>query len=106
MKAFLDWYKYDDGTDLVLRAGIAHFWFVTIHPFEDGNGRIARSIADMMLARSEKSAQRFYSLSTQIRQERKAYYDVLKSAQKGTLDISVYLEWFMDCLSRALNCES
>lgn len=101
MKTFLDWYNYDDGADLVLRAGIAHFWFVTIHPFEDGNGRIARSIADMTLARSEKSAQRFYSLSAHIRQERKAYYDVLKSAQKGTLDISVYLEWFMDCLSRA-----
>ena len=74
MKAFLDWFNGDDGTDLVLRAGIAHLWFVTIHPFEDGNGRIARAIADMTLARSEQSAQRFYSMSAQIREERNVYY--------------------------------
>jgi Fic family protein len=103
MKAFLDWYNYDDGTDLVLRAGIAHFWFVTIHPFEDGNGRIARVIADMTLARSEQSVQRFYSLSAQIRRERKTYYDILKSAQQGTLDITAHLEWFLNCLGRAFD---
>jgi Fic family protein len=103
MKAFLDWYNCDDGTDYVLRAGIAHFWFVTIHPFEDGNGRIARAIADMTLARSEQSAQRFYSLSAQIRRERKTYYDILKSAQKGTLDITAHLEWFLNCLGRAFD---
>jgi Fic family protein len=103
MKAFLDWFNGDDGTDLVLRAGIAHLWFVTLHPFEDGNGRIARAIADMTLARSEQSAQRFYSLSAQIRQERKAYYEGLEHAQKGTLDITEGLEWFLGCLSRALD---
>ena len=103
MKAFLDWFNGDDGTDLVLRAGIAHLWFVTIHPFEDGNGRIARAITDMTLARSEHSTQRFYSLSAQIRQERKAYYEGLEQAQKGTLDITEGLEWFLGCLSRALD---
>lgn len=101
MTAFLDWFNGDDGTDPVLRAGIAHFWFVTIHPFEDGNGRIARALADMTLARSEKSAQRFYSMSAQIRKERDAYYGGLEAAQKGTLDITVSLEWFLDCLGRA-----
>jgi len=103
MKAFLDWYNDDDGTDLLLRAGIAHLWFVTVHPFEDGNGRIARAIADMTLARSEQSVQRFYSLSAQIRQERKAYYERLKSAQQGTLDITGHLEWFLECLNNAFD---
>ena len=82
MAAFLDWFNGDDGTDLVLRAGISHFWFVTIHPFEDGNGRIARAIADMALARSEQSAQRFYSMSAQILRERNVYYRVLEESQK------------------------
>ncbi len=103
MKAFLDWFNGDDGTDLLLRAGIAHLWFVTVHPFEDGNGRIARAIADMALARSEQSSQRFYSLSAQIRQERNAYYKGLENAQKKTLDITMHLEWFLDCLSRAFD---
>ena len=103
MKAFLDWFNDDDGTDLVLRAGIGHLWFVTLHPFEDGNGRIARAIADMTLARSEQSAQRFYSMSAQIRQERNAYYGGLEDAQKGTLDITEQLEWFLGCLSRAFD---
>jgi Fic family protein len=103
MKAFLDWFNGDDGTDLVLRAGIGHFWFVTLHPFEDGNGRIARAIADMTLARSEQSTQRFYSMSAQIRQERKAYYEELENAQEGTPDITEQLEWFLDCLSRAFD---
>ncbi len=103
MTSFLYWFNHDDGTDLVLRAGIAHLWFVTIHPFEDGNGRIARAIADMMLARSEKSSQRFYSMSAQIRDEREAYYGGLEETQKGTLDITVRLDWFLDCLDRALD---
>jgi Uncharacterized conserved protein len=103
MTAFLDWFNKNDETDLVLRAGIAHLWFVTIHPFEDGNGRIARAITDMMLARSEQSSQRFYSMSAQIRQARDDYYDMLEDAQKGTLDITESLEWFLECLDRAFN---
>lgn len=103
MAAFLIWFNGDDETDLVLKAGIAHLWFVTIHPFEDGNGRIARAIADMLLARSEQSSQRFYSMSLQIRQERNVYYDGLEAAQKGTLEITKWLEWFLDCLGRAID---
>jgi len=101
--SFIDWFNGDDDTDLVLRACIAHLWFVTIHPFEDGNGRIARAIADMMLARSEKSPQRFYSMSAQMRQERNAYYSGLEETQKGTLDISERLAWFLGCLDRAFD---
>jgi Fic family protein len=82
---------------------LAHLWFVTIHPFDDGNGRIARAIADMALARSEKSPQRFYSMSAQIRQERGAYYSILEEAQKGTLDITPWMEWFLRCLGRAID---
>ena len=87
----------------MLKAGIAHLWFVTIHPSDDGNGRIARAIADMALARSEKSAQRFYSMSAQIRQERKAYYEILEATQKADLEITRWLEWFLDCLNRAFD---
>jgi Fic family protein len=101
MKKFLDWFEKDNSTDLVVKSGVAHLWFVTIHPFDDGNGRIARAIADMVLARSERSPQRFYSMSAQIRQERKAYYDILEATQKGDLDITRWLEWFLGCLSRA-----
>lgn len=103
MKAFLDWFNEDQDIDLVIKAAIAHLWFVTIHPFEDGNGRIARAIADMALARSERSAQRFYSMSAQIRQERNAYYAMLEATQKGDLDITAWLEWFLDCLDRAFD---
>jgi Fic family protein len=101
MKKFLDWFEKESSTDLVLKAGVAHLWFVTIHPFDDGNGRIARAIADMVLARSERSPQRFYSMSAQIRQERKAYYEILESTQKGDFDITRWLEWFLACLGRA-----
>ena len=83
MKAFLDWFNGQDDLDPVLKAGIAHLWFVTIHPFDDGNGRIARAIADMALARSEESPHRFYSMSAQIRQERKAYYDILERRKRA-----------------------
>jgi Fic family protein len=101
MKKFLDWFEKESSTDLVLKAGVAHLWFVTIHPFDDGNGRIARAIADMVLARSERSPQRFYSMSAQIRPERKAYYEILESTQKGDFDITRWLEWFLACLGRA-----
>lgn len=101
MKRFIEWFEKDGSTDLVLKAGVAHLWFVTIHPFDDGNGRIARAIADMVLARSEGTSQRFYSMSAQIRQERKTYYDILEATQKGNLDITRWLEWFLACLGRA-----
>jgi Fic family protein len=102
MTAFLNWAnQVADNTDLVLRAAIAHLWFVTIHPFDDGNGRIGRAIADWALARSEGTPQRFYSMSAQIRHERRAYYDILEKTQKGTLDISQWLSWFLACLGRA-----
>ena len=103
MKAFLDWFALDTGSDPVLKAGLAHLWFVTIHPFDDGNGRIARAIADKALARSEKSSQRFYSMSAQIRQERNAYYGILEETQKGTMDITSWMEWFLGCLGRAID---
>lgn len=103
MKSFLDWFNADSEIDPVIKAGISHLWFVTIHPFDDGNGRIARAIADMSLARSEASPQRFYSMSAQIRDERKAYYDMLEATQKGSLDITHWLEWFLGCLDRAFD---
>jgi Fic family protein len=103
MKAFVDWFNGSRDIDAVLKAAVAHLWFVTIHPFDDGNGRIARAIADMALARSEASSQRFYSMSAQIRQERNIYYDILEATQKGDLDITAWLGWFLDCLDRAFD---
>jgi Fic family protein len=103
MKAFIGWFNGTQDIDPVIKAAIAHLWFVTIHPFEDGNGRIARAIADMALARSENSSQRFYSMSAQIQQERSDYYDILEATQKGDLDITAWLEWFLDCLDRAFD---
>jgi len=102
MSAFLDWLNRPPETDEVIKSGIAHLWFVTIHPFDDGNGRIARAIADMLLARSENSSQRFHSMSEQIRQERSSYYDILEQTQKGTMDITRWLIWFLSCLGRAI----
>jgi Fic family protein len=102
MESFIHWFNADQNQDPVLKAAIAHLWFVTIHPFDDGNGRIARSIADLQLARSDNSAQRFYSMSAQIQQERKYYYDILEKTQKGDLDITEWLVWFLSCLDRAL----
>ncbi|MBI4765148.1 MAG: Fic family protein [Deltaproteobacteria bacterium] len=102
IRAFLKWFNGSPSVDPVLAAGLAHFWFVTIHPFEDGNGRIARAIADMVLAKSENSRQRFYSMSAQIRLERKVYYDILEKTQKGGMDITPWLEWFLSCLDRAI----
>jgi Fic family protein len=102
MRKFLEWFEKDSSTDLVLKAGIAHLRFVMTYPFDDGNGRIARAIMDMLLARSERSPQRFYSMSAQIHQERKTYYEILEATQKSDLDITRWLEWFLDCLGRAL----
>ena len=101
MDRFLIWANEFDRTDAVLRAALAHLWFVTIHPFDDGNGRIARAIADWQLARSENSAQRFYSMSAQIQHERNDYFDILQRTQKGTLDVTPWMEWFLGCLGRA-----
>jgi Fic family protein len=103
IKSFLDWFNGHDDTDPVLKAALAHLWFVTIHPFDDGNGRIARAIADMYLARSEDSPQRFYSMSAQIRLERNTYYGMLESTQKGDLDVTRWMEWFLGCLDRAFD---
>ena len=103
ISAFLDWFDADRPLDPVLGAALAHLWFVTIHPFDDGNGRIARAIADLALARSDQSPQRFYSMSAQIRRERDTYYDILEATQKGGLDVTSWLEWFLDCLDRAID---
>jgi Fic family protein len=103
MQAFLNWFNKEQSLDPVIKSAIAHLWFVTIHPFDDGNGRIARAIADMQLARADESARRFYSMSTQIRQERKAYYDILEATQKGDLSITGWLQWFLHCLDMALD---
>lgn len=103
MDAFFHWFNEPPHIDPVLKAGLAHFWFVTIHPFDDGNGRMARAIADLALARSEDSAQRFYSMSAQIRAERSAYYKTLERSQKGTLDVTDWLSWFLGCLGRAIH---
>ncbi|MBO6666457.1 Fic family protein [Parvibaculum sp.] len=102
MESFLKWFEQEAKTDPVIKAGVAHFWFVTIHPFEDGNGRIARAIADMALARADQARERFYSMSAQIELERKAYYDQLEGQQRGDTDITPWLDWFLKCLGRAI----
>jgi Fic family protein len=102
MRDFLHWFNVDTHDDPVIKAGLAHLWFVTLHPFEDGNGRIARAVSDMGLARAEQSAQRYYSLSAQLQRERHDYYDRLEATQKGELDVTEWLEWFLACLLRAL----
>ena len=103
MRKFIDWWeKGSNKTEGLLRAGIAHFYFVTIHPFEDGNGRIARVLSDMALAQDENMSKRYYSFSARIMTERKAYYNVLERAQKGTIDITSWLLWFLECYSRAI----
>ena len=103
MAAFLDWFNASSKIDAVVKAAIAHFWFVTIHPFSDGNGRIARAIAEMALARADESAERYYSMSTQVESERNAYYDSLNNCQRMTLDITRWLAWFLECLGRAID---
>ncbi len=109
MKTFLKWFNAPTSGDAVVKSALAHLWFVTLHPFEDGNGRIARAITDMALARSEGSPQRFYSMSAQIRQERKAYYHILERSQSGgpdgqpSMDITAWMDWFLACLGRAID---
>ncbi|HUW87676.1 MAG TPA: Fic family protein [Candidatus Paceibacterota bacterium] len=102
MSNFLNWFNEDQDLDLFVKSGLAHLWFVTIHPFEDGNGRVGRAVCDMILARSEQSAQRFYSLSAQIGKERKNYYNLLVRTQKDSLDVTEWLEWFLKALLRAM----
>lgn len=102
MGQFLKWYNKDQVQDYVIKAAIAHLWFITLHPFEDGNGRIARALTDMLLAKSDNIAQRFYSMSAQIRVERKQYYEVIERTQKGSLDITEWIKWFLNCLKNSL----
>lgn len=102
MDKFLRWFNDSDTTDPVIKAAVAHFWFIIIHPFDDGNGRIARAISDLLLARSEKSAERFYSMSSQILVERKRYYEVLQKVQHSSGDITEWLDWYLHCLKNAL----
>lgn len=102
MNRFLQWFNNDSSNDPIIKAAIAHFWYVTIHPFEDGNGRIARAIADMALTQADGSNERFYSMSSQIEKERKDYYDYLERQQRNDLDITKWLDWFLDCLGRAI----
>lgn len=102
IEKFLTWFNTKQPLDPILKAGIAHLWFITIHPFEDGNGRIARIITDLQLARTENNPQRFYSMSAQIRKERSEYYLILEQVQKNNLDITAWLEWFVSCLDHAL----
>jgi Fic family protein len=102
MSKFLNWFNSNDQIDLVLKAAIAHFWFIIIHPFDDGNGRIARAIAEMLLARAENSKERFYSMSGQILSEREKYYQVLKKMQHSSGDITEWLDWFLQCLRNAM----
>ena len=100
---FLDWVNQVPSEPPLIRAGLGHIWFVTLHPFDDGNGRIARAIGDLLLARADGSPQRFYSLSAQIQRERRAYYDILERTQKGSLDVTAWLAWFFDTLHRAVD---
>ena len=102
MTGFISWFNNNSALDLVLKAAIAHLWFLTIHPFDDGNGRIARAITDMQLARADQTKHRFYSMSTQIRKDRKQYYQVLEATQKGNLDITSWLLWFLNCMNSAI----
>lgn len=102
MTLFFEWFNQENKTDLVLKAAIAHLWFVTIHPFEDGNGRISRALSDMLLSQSDEQSYRFYSMSTQIRKERNSYYEILEKTQIGGMDITRYLEWFLNSLLNAI----
>jgi Fic family protein len=103
MNLFLKWFNSKQNIDLVIKSAIAHLWFVTLHPFDDGNGRIARALADMILARSDGQSYRFYSMSSQIRIERKRYYEILEETQKSSLDVTKWLEWFLSCLLNSIN---
>jgi len=99
---FLDWFNFENNTDYLIKAAIAHLWFVTIHPFEDGNGRISRAVSEMLLARSDEQSHRFYSMSAQLKKERSSYYHILETTQKGNLDLTEWIDWFLKCLLRAI----
>ena len=103
MSLFLNWFNKNKQNDPVIKAAIAHLWFVTIHPFDDGNGRITRALTDMLLCRADQSPQRFYSMSAQILREKKTYYNLLENTQKGNLDITKWISWFLDCLFRSMD---
>ena len=103
MNKFFDWLNGASKEPALIKAGLGHLWFVTVHPFDDGNGRIARAIGDLLLARADGSPQRFYSVSAQIQRERKAYYDILERTQKGSMDVTEWLAWFLDTLHRAVD---
>jgi Fic family protein len=103
LERFVTWFNRDDGQDLVLKSGLAHLYFVTLHPFDDGNGRLARALSELLLARSEAGAPRYYSLSQQILQDRAAYYQVLEDTQRGDLDVSAWFHWYLRCLQRAFS---
>ncbi|MBY0426023.1 MAG: Fic family protein, partial [Cytophagales bacterium] len=102
MTKFIEWFNAEEKLDPVIKAAVAHVWFVTVHPFDDGNGRMARALTDLLLARADESPQRFYSMSAQIRLVRKEYYDILEKTQKGTMDITPWMVWFLDCLRDSL----
>lgn len=102
MQQFIRWFNLNQKEDFVLKAAVAHLWFVTVHPFEDGNGRISRALSDMLLARSDEQTNRFYSMSTQILKERNSYYEILEKTQKGAMDITNWLEWFLNCLLHSI----
>ena len=106
IKIFLNWFNADNKLDPVIKAGLAHLWFVTLHPFEDGNGRITRALTDMLLARADGISQRYYSMSSQILKESKGYYSILEKSQKGKLNVTEWLKWFLNCLLSALNTSS
>lgn len=103
MKRFLAWANGHPPEPPLIKAGLAHLWLVTVHPFDDGNGRVARAVGDLFLARADGSPQRFYSLSAQIQRERKAYYEMLERTQKGTLEVTEWLAWFLATLHRAVD---
>jgi Fic family protein len=103
MARFVSWFNTEDRLDPVIKSALSHFYFVTLHPFDDGNGRIARAIGDMQLARADKTDLRFYSMSAQIQKEKKSYYDTLEECQKGTLDLSIWIQWYLGTLIRAID---
>jgi Fic family protein len=102
MARFLDWLNADSGEPALIKAGLGHLWFVTLHPFDDGNGRLARAIGDLLLARADRSPQRFYSLSAQIQRERKGYYTILERTQKDSMEVTAWLVWFLEALRLAV----
>jgi Fic family protein len=102
MKVFVDWFNRDKSLDPLLKAALAHVWFLTVHPFEDGNGRIARALSDMVLCRADQTGQRYYSMSAQMRKDRKSYYEVLEKTQKGSMDVTGWMLWYLDCMDKAL----